>query len=129
MKRALVIRHDAAETLARNFTSVLQSENFQLEPLNIFKDAPEYRLFPAPPLDEISLIIALGGPMSANDDYPALRQECEYLRNAMDSGKPVLGIWGEGWDGSMVWAFSLYSTACAWSCARSLPHPNLADCI
>ena len=92
MKRALVIRPAAAETLAANFTSVLQSQAFQLEPLNIFEDAPEYQLFPAPPLDEISLIIALGGPMSANDDYPALRQECEFLRKAMAAGKPVLGI-------------------------------------
>ena len=92
MKRALVIRHAAAETLAANFTSVLQSQAFQLEPLNIFEDAPEYQLFPAPPLDEISLIIALGGPMSANDDYPALRQECEFLRKAMAAGKPVLGV-------------------------------------
>ena len=92
MKRALVIRHAAAETLAGNFTSVLESEHFELEPLNTFEDAPDYRLFPAPPLDEISLIIALGGPMSANDYYPALRQECEYLRSAMAAGKPVMGI-------------------------------------
>ncbi len=92
MKRALVIRHAAAETLAANFTSVLQSENFQLEPLNIFKDAPKYRSFQAPPLEDISLIIALGGPMSANDNYPALRQEREYLGNAMAAGKPVMGI-------------------------------------
>jgi GMP synthase (glutamine-hydrolysing) len=92
MKRALVIRHAELETLAGNFTPVLQSENFQLEPLNIFEDAPGYRIFAAPPLEEISVIIALGGPMSANDDYPALRQEREYLKNAMAAGKPVLGI-------------------------------------
>ena len=92
MKRALVIRHSAAETLAANFTSVLRSENFELEPLNIFDDAPGYRSFQAPPLEDISLIIALGGPMSANHDYPALRVEREYLGNAMAAGKPVMGI-------------------------------------
>ena len=75
MKRALVIRHARAETLAANFTSVLRSENFQLEPLNIFDDAPGYRSFQAPPVEEISLIIALSGPMSVNQDYPALREE------------------------------------------------------
>ena len=73
MKRALVIRHARAETLAGNFTSVLRSENFELVPLNIFDDAPDYRSFQAPPLEDISLIIALGGPMSANHDYPSLR--------------------------------------------------------
>ena len=92
MKRALVIRHAAAETLAGNFTSVLRPENFQLETLNIFGDAPNYRKFPAPPVEEISLIVALGGPMSANHDYPALREEREYLGNAMAAGKPVMGI-------------------------------------
>ena len=92
MKRALVIRHAPVETLAANFTAVLQSENFQLEPLNIFKDAPVYRSFQAPPLEDIGLIIALGGPMSANDDDPVLREECEYLRSAMAAGKPVMGI-------------------------------------
>ncbi|MED5569119.1 MAG: hypothetical protein VYE19_05590, partial [Chloroflexota bacterium] len=75
MKLALVIRHSELETLADNFTSILKSEKFQIEPLNIFDDAPDYRLFAAPPLEEISLIVALGGPMSVNDDYPALRQE------------------------------------------------------
>ena len=92
MKRALIIRHAEVETLAGNFTSVLKSEKFQLEFLNIFDDAPEYRIFAAPPLEEISIIIALGGPMSANDDYPALHQERGYLKNAMASGKPVMGI-------------------------------------
>ena len=92
MKRALVIRHARAETLAGNFTSALRSENFQLETLNIFDDAPGYRKFPAPPVEEISLIIALGGPMSANDNYPALREEREYLGSAMAAGKPVMGI-------------------------------------
>ena len=92
MKKALVIRHAPAETLASNFTSVLQSENFQLEPLNIFEDAPDYRSFQAPPLEDISLIIALGGPMSANDNYPALLEEREYLRSAIAAGKPVMGI-------------------------------------
>ena len=92
MKRALVIRHAAQETLAGNFTPVLQSKDFALESLNIFEDAPGYSSFRSPPLEEISLIVALGGPMSANDDYPALHQEREYLRNAMAVGKPVMGI-------------------------------------
>ena len=92
MKRALVIRHAELETLASNFTSILQARGFQLESLNIYDGAPEHHTFTAPPLEEISLIIALGGPMSVNDGYPALRQERDYLNQAMAVGVPVLGI-------------------------------------
>ena len=92
MKRALVIRHAESETLSGNFTSVLQSEKFQIEPLNIFDCAPKYPLFSAPALEEITLIIALGGPMSVNDNYAGLRQEREYVKQAMAMGVPVLGI-------------------------------------
>ena len=36
--------------------------------------------------------MALGGPQSANDDFPATHQERAYLRQALDIGTPVLGI-------------------------------------
>ena len=92
MKRALIIRHAAPETLAANFTEVLEQHGFQLEPLNVFAWAPTYHHFDPPPLEEVDLVVALGGPMSANDDYPAIHQEQDYLGEAMGMGKPVLGI-------------------------------------
>ena len=92
MKRALIIRHAAPETLAANFTEVLEQHGFQLEPLNVFAWAPTYHHFDPPPLEEVDLVVALGGPMSANDDYPAIHQERDYLGRAMDQDKPVLGI-------------------------------------
>ena len=92
MKRALIIRHAAAESLAGNFQSTLESHGFALEPLDIFEEAPAYHKFAPPGLAEIDLILVLGGPMSANDNYPALHEERAYLQGAMAQGKPVFGI-------------------------------------
>lgn len=47
-----------------------------------------------PPLEEIDLLVALGGPISVNDEdeFPWLRPEKRFVREAIDSGMPVLGI-------------------------------------
>lgn len=47
-----------------------------------------------PAVRELDLIIALGGPMSVNDEaaLPWLRTEKNFIREAIDSGKAVLGI-------------------------------------
>ncbi len=92
MKRALVIRHAAPETLAANFSGVLEHHGFRLEPLNVFESAPAFDRFAPPPLEQVDLIVALGGPQSANDNFPAIHQERTYLRRAMNKGKPVFGI-------------------------------------
>ena len=92
MKRALVIRHAAAESLAQNYRRTLESHGFCLEPLNIFEHAPVYDRFSPPDLAQISLVLVLGVPMSANDDYPALHEERAYLQAAMAEKKPVFGI-------------------------------------
>jgi GMP synthase (glutamine-hydrolysing) len=92
MKRALIIRHAAPETLARNYTSVLKQHGFSLEHLNVFESAPGYASFSPPPLDDLDLIVVLGGPLSANDDYPALQQEQAYLEGAISQGKPVFAV-------------------------------------
>ena len=92
MKRALIIRHAEPETLAANFTGVLEQHGFQLEPLNVFESSPAFDRFAPPLLEQVALVVALGGPMSANDDYPAIHHERAYLRRAMALGKPVLGI-------------------------------------
>ncbi len=92
MKRALVIRHAAPESLARNFTETLKGLGFHLEPLNVFESAPAYDRFSPPGPRDVDLIIALGGPMSANDDYPAIHEEQAYLKDAIARGKPVLGV-------------------------------------
>ncbi len=92
MKRALIIRHAAPETLVRNFTETLEAQGFELEFVNVFESAPRYTLFEPPELAEVSLILALGGPMSANDEHPALQKERAYLKRAIELGKPVFGV-------------------------------------
>ena len=92
MKRALIIRHAAPETLAGNFRSVLLDRGFELESLNVFESAPGYEQFAAPDLADICMVISLGGPLSTYDDLPALHQERAYLREAFDQEKPVFGV-------------------------------------
>ena len=92
MKRALIIHHAAPETLAGNYTQVLEHQGFRINSLNVFDDAPKYHRFDPPALTDVELIISLGGPFSANDDYPALHSERDYLHKAMTGDKPVFGI-------------------------------------
>ena len=91
-KLALVIRHAGPETLAENYTSALVERGFDLCPLNVFESAPEFDRFDPPDLQEVDLIISLGGPQSANDCCPALRSERRFLAEAMSAGVPVFGV-------------------------------------
>jgi GMP synthase-like glutamine amidotransferase len=47
-----------------------------------------------PAIPDIDSLIIMGGPMSANDEqlFPWLSQEKAFIRQAIDAGKPVLGI-------------------------------------
>ncbi len=92
MKQALIIRHHEAETMGGNFRAILEGKGFRFAECNIFEAAPDYDRFDPPPLTDIDLIMAFGGPMSVNDDLPALHAEREYLREAITAGKPVFGV-------------------------------------
>lgn len=47
-----------------------------------------------PPLEGVDWLIVMGGPMGVSDDvqYPWLRAEKAFIRNAVGAGKTVLGI-------------------------------------
>ena len=92
MKRALLIRHSSSETLAKNYLSVLEEQGFDIDSLNLFESAPKYNRFSAPNLHDIDMIIVLGGPLSVNDDYPALHKEQEYITDALSINKPIFGV-------------------------------------
>ena len=92
MKNAVVIQHHRFETLGSNFSAILSELGHEIATVPMFEGKPDFAEFDAPDLDGVDLIIALGGPMSANDGFPALRAEMEYLGRAAESGKPVLGI-------------------------------------
>lgn len=92
MNTAIIIQHHRFETLGSNFTAVLRERRYHITTVPLFQSAPDFAEFDAPDLDDADLVISLGGPMSANDPYPALRAEMDYLARAAESGKPVLGI-------------------------------------
>ena len=97
-KRAIIIRHHVFETLGSNFAGILSDAGFEIATVPVYEGAPDFTEFMAPDLSEVDLIVALGGPMSANDNFPALIQEMAYLRGAAtgDVGNreptPVVGI-------------------------------------
>ena len=64
---AVVIQHHQFETLGSNFESVLTGAGFEIETVPIYSDAPDFQLFDAPRLGQNDIVVALGGPMSAND--------------------------------------------------------------
>lgn len=48
---------------------------------------------PVPPdWDSADALIFLGGPMSANDDLPFIREELKIIERAVSASRPVLGI-------------------------------------
>ena len=97
-RSAVIIQHHPIETLGGNFTGILQGAGFALTTLPVFDGAPDFVEFDAPDASETDLIVALGGPMSANDNYPALIQEMAYLRDAATGSvgnrppTPVVGV-------------------------------------
>lgn len=97
-QQALIIQHHPVETLGANFAGLLRAGGWALVTVPVYEGAPGFADFEAPELADVDLVIALGGPMSANDDWPALRQETAYLRAAAtgDLGRkaptPVVGI-------------------------------------
>ncbi len=54
-----------------------------------FYESPEL-----PDVDQFDLLVVMGGPMSVNDEdkYPWLALEKKFIREIIESGKPVLGI-------------------------------------
>ena len=47
---------------------------------------------PVPDIAQAAGLIFMGGPMSANDDLPWLRQELKLISRAVDRRQPVLGV-------------------------------------
>jgi GMP synthase-like glutamine amidotransferase len=47
-----------------------------------------------PDIEDIDLLIVMGGPMSVNDeqDYPWLAEEKSFIKGVIEAGKPTLGI-------------------------------------
>ena len=90
--KAIVIQHHRFETLGANFAGVLRDAGLEIEIAPVFEGAPGFESFDASEAGADDVIIALGGPMSANDGLPALEREMEYLRDAAERGVAALGV-------------------------------------
>ncbi len=85
--KVLVIKHVESEgpgTLKEGF----EQAGAQVEVLSLY----EGKALPA--VDGYRAVVSMGGPMNVYEDhaYPFLREEAEFLREAIEAGVPVLGI-------------------------------------
>ncbi|WP_316368725.1 type 1 glutamine amidotransferase [Candidatus Thiodiazotropha sp. CDECU1] len=85
--RALYLQHVPFEGLG-SIEIWLQSAGCEITNTRLYESDE------LPEVDEVDLLVIMGGPMSVNDttDYPWLVKEKEFIKSVIDSGKPVLGI-------------------------------------
>ena len=87
-KTALALRHLAFEDLGL-IEPLLRERGFEVRYHEAGVDD-----FAAVDLDAVDLLIALGGPISVEDDanYPWLPDEVALVKRRLDSGRPLLGL-------------------------------------
>jgi len=85
--RAHYLQHVPFEGLG-SIESWLQNAGYEISGTR-FYDSDEL-----PEVDDIDLLVVMGGPMSVNDekDYDWLIKEKNYIKNVVQTGNPVLGI-------------------------------------
>lgn len=85
--RAHYLQHVPFEGLG-SIEHWLHSKGYAISSTELFHSQP----LPAP--EDVDLLVVMGGPMSVNDetDHPWLAKEKEFIRRAVEAGKPVLGI-------------------------------------
>ena len=92
MTRAIVVQHHPVETLGDNLAGVLSERGIICDTLLVDEPVLAGGCLPLPPIAEVDLVVPLGGPMSANDPFPAIRQERDYLAEAVLREIPVFGV-------------------------------------
>jgi GMP synthase-like glutamine amidotransferase len=85
--RAHYIQHVPFEGLG-SIESWLQNAGYEVSSTPFFSSEV------LPEIEEIDLLIVMGGPMSVNDEseHPWLVKEKAFIRSTIEAGKPVLGI-------------------------------------
>ena len=85
--RAHYLQHVPFEELG-SIKSWLSTAGYKITKTQFFETAN------LPDIGEIDLLVILGGPMSVNDEdtFPWRSLEKKFIRNAIQSSKPVLGI-------------------------------------
>jgi GMP synthase-like glutamine amidotransferase len=84
-RKILVFRHVPSESLGMIADS-LGSRDIAYEYVDLYRDTAR------PDPRAADGLIFMGGPMSANDDLPYIRQELEFIGEAISQGQPILGV-------------------------------------
>jgi GMP synthase (glutamine-hydrolysing) len=87
-KNSLIIKHNPSEG-GGLFERILREKGWTKEVLPLYSG----NALPVS-TEPYSLIMIMGGPMSANDeeDYPFLKKELPFIRRILKLGKPVIGV-------------------------------------
>ena len=85
--RAHYLQHVSFEGLG-SIESWLQAAGYEITNTRFFESVS------LPDVNEVDLLIAMGGPMSVNDEgeFPWLAPEKQFIRDAIRLGKSVLGV-------------------------------------
>jgi GMP synthase (glutamine-hydrolysing) len=85
--RVLVLQHIACEHPGV-FSEVMHDRGVEQVPIELDENEP------LPDLREFDAVLAMGGPMGAGDDaeHPWLAPEKRLVREAVDEGRPFLGV-------------------------------------
>jgi GMP synthase-like glutamine amidotransferase len=86
MTRVFVFRHVPFEDLGL-IRAPLEERGIGIEYADLYRPGA-----PLPDVTQAAGLIFMGGPMSANDDLPYLRQELRLIAQAVERRQPVLGV-------------------------------------
>jgi GMP synthase (glutamine-hydrolysing) len=64
----------------------LEEHRIACEYVDLYRDAAH------PDIDSADGLVFMGGPMSANDDFPYIRQELDIIGEAVSQRLPILGV-------------------------------------
>ena len=84
--RVAAFRHVPFEGLGL-IEPTLEARGISIEYPDLFADGVAM-----PDVSTAAGLIFMGGPMSANDDLPYLKQEIQLIQQAVERGQPVLGV-------------------------------------
>ena len=84
--RVLVFRHTRSDDLGL-IAPALDQQGIVHEYADLYSNPGA-----EPLIHEADALVIMGGPMSANDDYPYLQREIQYIRRAAESGRMLLGV-------------------------------------
>ncbi len=85
-KPVFVFRHVPFEDLGL-IRAPLEARGISIEYADLYRPGA-----PVPDVTQAAGLIFMGGPMSANDDLPYLRQELQLIAQAVERRQPVLGV-------------------------------------